>query len=71
MGFFVFNYNISMEKQYMIRCLKCRWGRTSTGTSEDLKDLYELKNHCSTCGKKRQFRCPKCGKPATMTRVAT
>lgn len=71
MGFFVFYYVIFMEKKYMIRCLKCRWGRTSTGTSEDLKDLYEIQNNCSNCGKKRQFRCPKCGKPATMTRIAT
>ena len=55
----------------MIRCLKCRWGKTSTGTSEDLKDLYEIQHNCSNCGKKRQFRCPKCGKPATMTRIAT
>jgi len=53
----------------MIRCLKCRWAKMTTGTSEDLKDLYEIKNNCSNCGKKRQFRCLKCGQPATMIRV--
>jgi hypothetical protein len=58
-----------MQNKYMIRCLKCRWAKMTTGTSEDLKDLYEIKNNCSNCGKKRQFRCLKCGQPATMIRV--
>lgn len=58
-----------MEKKYIIRCLACRWSKLTTGTSEDLKDLYEIKNNCSSCGKKRSFRCPKCGTPSKMLRV--
>lgn len=55
-----------LPKKYMIRCLKCRWGRTSTGIAEDLKDLHELKSGCPTCHGPRTFRCPKCGRPAKM-----
>ena len=68
-----------MSALFQIRCLKCRWAKMSNGTQDDLKDLYEsqddlkdlyeLKNSCSTCGKKRKFRCPKCGQAATMHRV--
>jgi|688.fasta_scaffold00185_120 hypothetical protein len=56
-------------KNFMIRCHKCRWARLSTGLTSDLTDLTEIKNNCSTCGSKRQFKCPKCGLPAKMDRI--
>ena len=58
-----------MEKNFIIRCHKCRWARLSTGISSDLADLTEIANSCSSCGKARQFKCPKCGLPAKMTRI--
>ena len=58
-----------MSAVFQIRCLKCRWGRMSNGSSDDLKDLNEIKNSCSNCGQKRKFKCPKCGLPATMHRI--
>ncbi len=57
------------EVRFSIRCLKCRWCVVNGGTTPELKDLYEIPNNCPTCGKARQFRCPKCGRPAKMTRV--
>lgn len=48
-------------KKFTIRCLKCRWSRLTDGIPEELKDLYEIPNSCSKCGKPRAFRCPKCG----------
>ena len=56
-----------MEKKFIVRCLKCRWARMSTGLPDDLKDLYEIKG-CASCGG-RKFRCPKCGKHAKLTRL--
>jgi len=53
------------EKKFIIRCLKCRWHRFTSGRAEDLTGLYEIKN-CTNCGKPREFRCLKCGKPAKM-----
>ena len=58
-----------MEKNFIVRCHKCRWARMSTGLSSDLADLHEINNSCSNCGKARQFKCPKCGRPAKLTRV--
>jgi predicted RNA-binding Zn-ribbon protein involved in translation (DUF1610 family) len=57
-----------MEKNFMVRCHKCRWARLSTGLSSDLADLKEIIS-CPTCGKARQFKCPKCGLVAKLTRV--
>ena len=57
-----------MEKKFIIRCLKCRWARMSTGLSDDLKDLKEIET-CQNCGKPRQFRCPQCGLIAKLTRI--
>lgn len=57
-----------MDKPFIIHCLKCGWKETSTGISSDLAHLYEIKNHCSNCGKTRRFRCPKCANPAKMLR---
>lgn len=56
------------EKKFIIRCLKCRWVQFTTGQPDDLKGLYEIKG-CGNCGKPREFRCPKCGKPAKMLRT--
>jgi hypothetical protein len=57
-----------MEKKFIIRCLKCRWARMSTGLSSDLTDLKEI-NICTNCGRPRTFRCPKCGLGAKMVRI--
>lgn len=57
-----------MENKFIIRCLKCRWAKLSTGLSNDLQDLKEIES-CESCGKPRAFRCPKCGLPAKMTRI--
>ena len=57
-----------MEKNFIIRCLKCRWARMSTGLSEDLTDLTEIKT-CYNCGKPRAFKCPKCGQIAKQIRT--
>lgn len=56
---------------FQIRCTRCRWSRTTSGTKDDLTDLHEVKNTCSTCGKIRKFACPKCGgKTAKMFRIS-
>lgn len=55
--------------RFTIRCQKCRWAEVNGGTTPELKHLHEIPNNCPTCGKARQFRCPKCGRPAKMTRV--
>lgn len=55
-------------KNFVLRCVKCRWARMSTGLTEDLNDLRETTG-CSNCGKPRQFRCPKCGQTAKLMRV--
>lgn len=57
-----------MENRFLIKCTKCSWNRVSTGLSEDLKDLKEIKK-CATCGGPRKFRCPKCGEPAKQFRI--
>ena len=63
------NMSQNSQKPFVIRCLHCRWGKSSNGTKGDLGDLVEIKNNCSKCGKSRKFRCPKCGRPATMRRL--
>ena len=57
------------QPRFTIRCQKCRWAEVNNGTSPELKHLYEIKSGCLNCGKSRQFRCPRCGRPATMNRV--
>lgn len=57
-----------VANNFIIRCPKCRWARMSTGLTEDLKDLTEIKT-CSNCGKPRTFRCPQCGQTAKQTRI--
>lgn len=58
----------SVPKKFILRCVKCRWARTSTGISSDLQDLKETTS-CTNCGKPRQFRCPRCGQTAKLTRI--
>ena len=57
------------QPRFVIRCQKCRWAVVNGGMSKELKGLHEIPNNCPTCGKARQFKCPKCGRPAKMTRV--
>lgn len=56
-----------MEKRFLVKC-SCGWTRPSNGTPSDLDDLKEIVN-CSSCGKLRQFRCPKCQGKATQFRI--
>lgn len=58
-----------VPKNFIIRCPKCRWARTTSGIKTDLTDLVEVQKSCATCGKSRKFRCPKCGASATMVRM--
>ena len=55
--------------KYTIKCLGCSWSKPTNGTKEEVKDLIELPNNCASCGKPRQFRCPKCSKIAKMRRL--
>lgn len=58
-----------VPKNFFIRCGRCRWARLSSGVSEDLEDLHEVKGNCPTCGKNRRFKCPTCGANAVMKRL--
>ncbi len=58
-----------MEKNYIIRCPRCRWAEMTTGISADLKHLHEIANNCKNCGKPRSFRCMRCGGNAKMFKV--
>jgi hypothetical protein len=53
---------------FLIRCEYCKWYEETTGFSKDISHLTEIKNACSSCGKPRRFRCPKCKRIAKMTR---
>ena len=57
-----------MDKNFILRCPKCRFARMSTGLSEDLKDLREIVT-CSNCGGPRKFRCEKCSGIMKMMRI--
>lgn len=59
---------MEIEKSFIIRCPACRWAEMSTGISDDLAHLHEIKV-CANCSGGRKFRCPKCGTPAKMIRV--
>ena len=48
-----------MEKNFMIRCVKCKWVKHTDGTKEDLEGLYEYPG-CASCSG-RKFRCKTCG----------
>lgn len=56
-----------MIKPFVIRCSSCNWKEITTGITEDLKHLTEVKT-CVSC-KGRLFKCPKCGQRAKMNRI--
>jgi len=58
-----------MEKPFVIKCKNCAWTEKSTGISSDLAHLNEIKSNCPTCGKRRRFKCAKCGNTAEMYRI--
>lgn len=57
-----------MRKNFIIRCPNCSWSKLTTGLSEDLKDMTEVRK-CNNCGRPREFRCPKCGRNSKMIRM--
>ncbi len=59
----------SAPQNYILRCSRCRWARASSGLEADLKDLLSVKSNCSTCGKYRTYKCPKCGMNCPLKRV--
>lgn len=61
--------NSGVDKNFMIRCPRCRWGRVSSGIAVDVADLHEVTSTCENCGKFRAFKCPKCGMPSLMKRL--
>ena len=58
-----------VPKNFMIRCLRCRWARITSGVAADITDLNEVHIGCVNCGKFRKFKCPECGNPAPMKRI--
>jgi hypothetical protein len=63
------NENNSVPKNFILRCPRCRWSRTSSGLKSDLKDLVEIKNNCINCGKFRNYKCQKCGMACPLKRI--
>lgn len=61
--------NTGVPKNFFIRCSRCRWARRSSGMKADLSDLIEITPGCTTCGKWRKFKCPKCGMSSLMKRL--
>ena len=58
-----------VPKNFVIRCLRCRWARITSGVAADITDLNEVNPGCTTCGKWRKFKCPKCGMGCPMKRL--
>jgi len=58
-----------VPKNFVIRCLRCRWARITSGIASDITDLNEVNQGCVNCGKWRKFKCPKCGMPSPMKRL--
>lgn len=63
------NDEFSIPKNFMLRCIKCGWGRTTTGLPSDLSDLVYVKSSCKGCGKFKRYRCPKCNTACPMKKV--
>lgn len=57
-----------MNVYFLISCKRCKWFRKSTGLTEDLKDLVEIKK-CNNCGGVKKFKCPKCSNIVKALRV--
>jgi predicted RNA-binding Zn-ribbon protein involved in translation (DUF1610 family) len=45
-----------------LKCNNCGYKKII----EDIKNLKEVVNNCSKCGKSKIFKCPKCGMYAKM-----
>jgi len=52
-----------MDKNYLIKCVRCSWSRAVGDDPNDVKDLYEYTS-CATCKQLKKFRCLKCGRIA-------
>ena len=50
----IFTEDSSAPKNFLLRCYKCRWARTSSGLTVDLADLIEITPGCRNCGKFRK-----------------
>ena len=66
---YVNNMSEQISKNFMLKCKSCSWSEMSTGIKEDLSNYLEIKSGCSTCGKYRKFKCPKCGGISLLKRV--
>ena len=62
-----------MDKNFVIRCPRCRHQILTSGIKADLEVQgllsREIKRSCKSCGGPRKFRCLKCGSPSKMFRV--
>lgn len=58
-----------VPKKFIVHCKGCGWREITTGLSQDLVHLQEIKK-CKSCGGLRKFRCPKCSREAKMFRNA-
>lgn len=56
-----------MEYRFVIKCKVCKWTKKTNGIKDELKDLHEVTS-CASC-RGREFRCPKCGRPAKMLKT--
>jgi len=58
-----------VPKNFVIKCVRCSWSRVTSGIVTDITDLNEINSGCTTCGKWRRFKCPKCGNACPMKRI--
>jgi hypothetical protein len=65
----IFTEDSSAPKNFLLRCYKCRWARTSSGLTADLSDLIEITPGCRNCGKFRRYQCPRCGGSCLLKRI--
>lgn len=59
----------SNPKNFVLRCPRCRWARTTSGLASDLTDLIHIKPTCNSCGKLKKYKCPKCGTACPLKRI--